>query len=428
MRSPQITRQIPGQFKAPGRREFLRFLAGSPLVALPGVVPGILADLYASERRRVGGGDVQESEFVLKSADQALDVMEFEAAARKALPPAHFGYLATGVDDDGTLHANHAAYARYEIRPRRLAGAGKIDTSVRLLGTPWKTPIVLCPVGTQRAFHPEGEIAVARAARAKEHLQILSTVTSSRVEDVIAARGAPVWYQLYVTDVWDVARGLVKRAEAAGCPVVVVTVDLPSNSNRETFFRSRRVDTRQCSGCHEPGLLGQLHHAPMFDGLDVSKVTRLDAGEIAWDFIKRLRDATRMKVFLKGIVTREDAEVAVLNGVDGVIVSNHGGRAEESLRSTLESLPEVVGACAGKIPVLIDGGIRRGTDIFKALALGATAVGIGRPYAWGLAAFGQPGVEAVLDILTRELATVMKQAGTTSITQITKNSVAPRPA
>jgi isopentenyl diphosphate isomerase/L-lactate dehydrogenase-like FMN-dependent dehydrogenase len=408
------------------RREFLRFVAGSPLVALPGFVPGILAELCAAEGVRASGAP-QEDAFVLKSADQALDVMEFEAAAKKALPPAHFGYLATGVDDDGTLHANRAAYARYEIRMRRLAGAGKIDTSVHLLDTTWRTPIVICPVGSQRAFHPEGEIAVAKAARAKEHLQILSTVTNSRVEDVIAARGGPVWYQLYATDVWDVAQGLVKRAEGAGCPVVVVTVDLPSNSNRETMFRSRRVDTRQCSGCHEPGLLGQLHHAPMFSGLDVSKVTRIDAGELSWDFVKRLKDATKMKVFLKGIVTREDAEVAVLNGVDGVIVSNHGGRAEESLRSTLESLPEVVTGCGGKIPVLVDGGIRRGTDIFKALALGATAVGIGRPYVCGLAAFGQPGVEAVLEILSRELATVMKQAGTPSIPQITRNSVALRP-
>ena len=411
---------------AESRREFLRFLAGSPLAALPGFVPGILADLCAAERGRASGGP-QEDTFVLKSADQALDVMEFETAAKKALPPAHFGYLATGVDDDGTLHANRAAYARYEIRTRRLAGAGKIDTSVHLLDTIWRTPIVICPVGSQRAFHPEGEIAVAKAARAKEHLQILSTVTTARVEDVIAARGAPVWYQLYATDVWDVTQGLVKRAEAAGCPVVVLTVDLPSNSNRETLFRSRRVDTRQCSGCHEPGLVGQLHHAPMFDKLDVSKVTRIDAGELSWDFVKRLKDATKMKVFLKGIVTREDAEVAVLNGVDGVIVSNHGGRAEESLRSTLESLPEVVAGCGGKIPVLVDGGIRRGTDIFKALALGATAVGIGRPYVWGLAAFGQPGVEAVLEILSRELATVMKQAGTPSIPQITRNSVALRP-
>jgi 4-hydroxymandelate oxidase len=410
-----------------GRREFLRFLAASPLAALPGFAPGILADLRATERRS-RGGDPQEDTFVLNSPEQALDVMEFEAAARKALPPAHFGYLSTGVDDDGTVRANHAAYARYEIRPRRLAGAGKIATSVRLLDATWRTPIVICPVGGQRAFHPEGEIAVARAARAKEHLQILSTATNTPGEEVITSRGAPVWYQLYTTDVWDVTRGLVKRAEAAGCPVVAVTVDLPSESNRETLFKSRRVDTRQCSGCHEPGFRGQAKRRPMFDGLDISKVTRLDAGEISWDFVKRLKDATTMKVFLKGIVTREDAEMAVENGVDGVIVSNHGGRAEESLRSTLESLPEVAGACSGKIPVMIDGGIRRGTDIFKAMALGATAVGIGRPYAWGLAAFGQPGVEAVLDILTRELVTVMKQAGTTSIGQITKNSVAPRPA
>src|ERR1700676_5351310 len=427
MRLPQTTHQITGQNKASGRREFLRFLAGSPLVALPGFAPGILADLYASERPKVSG-DSQEEAFVIKSADQALDVMEFEAAARKALPPAHFGYLSTGVDDDGTVRANHAAYARYEIRPRRLAGAGKIETSVQLLETTWRTPLVICPVGGQRAFHPEGEIAVARAARAKEHLLILSTVTNTPVEEVIAARGAPVWYQLYATDVWDVTRGLVKRAEAAGCPVVAVTVDLPAESNRETLFRSRRVDTRQCSVCHEPGFRGQAKRRPMFDGLDISKVTRVDAAEISWDSIKRLRDATKMKVFLKGIVTREDAEMAVQNGVDGVIVSNHGGRAEESLRSTLESLPEVVAACGGEIPVMIDGGIRRGTDIFKAMALGATAVGIGRPYAWGLAAFGQPGVEAVLDILTRELVTVMKQAGTTSIARITKNSIEPRPA
>src|ERR1700676_2121310 len=268
MRLPQTTHQITGQNKASGRREFLRFLAGSPLVALSGFAPGILADLYASEGPKVSG-DSQEEAFVIKSADQALDVMEFEAAARKALPPAHFGYLSTGVDDDGTVRANHAAYARYEIRPRRLAGAGKIETSVQLLETTWRTPLVICPVGGQRAFHPEGEIAVARAARAKEHLQILSTVTNAPVEEVIAARGAPVWYQLYATDVWDVTRGLVKRAEAAGCPVVAVTVDLPAESNRETLFRSRRVDTRQCSVCHEPGFRGQAKRRPMFDGLDI---------------------------------------------------------------------------------------------------------------------------------------------------------------
>jgi isopentenyl diphosphate isomerase/L-lactate dehydrogenase-like FMN-dependent dehydrogenase len=400
------------------RREFLQFLSSSPLMASPGFVSSILRRLLEQERE----------EFVIKSPDQALDVFEFEAAARKTLPPGHFGYLATGVDDDGTVRANHEAYSKLEIRPRRLAGAGQIDTSIHLLGGTWRTPIVLCPIGGQRAFHPEGEIAVGRAARAKESLQILSTGTNAPVEEVIAARGGPIWYQLYPTNVWEVARALVKRAEAAGCPVLVLTADLPSNSNRETMFRSRRYDERQCTMCHQPGFQAFVQRRAMFKGLDVSKVTRLDAGELSWDHVKRLKDTTSMKLVLKGIVTREDAEIAVQNGVDGLIVSNHGGRAEESLRSTLESLPEVLDACAGKIPVLIDGGIRRGTDIFKALALGATAVGIGRPYAWGLAAFGQSGVEAVLQILTHELETTMRQAGTTSIAKITKNSVGRRPS
>jgi (S)-2-hydroxy-acid oxidase len=167
---------------------------------------------------------------------------------------------------------------------------------------------------------------------------------------------------------------------------------------------------------------------PMFDGLDVSKVTQLYPQAVDWDFVKRLRDTVTVKLVLKGIVTREDAQLAVEHGVDGLIVSNHGGRAEETLRPTIECLPEVIEGVSGKIPVIVDGGIRRGTDIFKALAYGATAVGIGRPYDWGLAAFGQPGVEAVLEILRRELRTIMRQAGTTSIDKITRNYLAMHPS
>jgi isopentenyl diphosphate isomerase/L-lactate dehydrogenase-like FMN-dependent dehydrogenase len=162
----------------------------------------------------------------------------------------------------------------------------------------------------------------------------------------------------------------------------------------------------------------------MFQGLDLSKVTALYDSSLTWDFVKRLKDTTKMKLVLKGIVTREDAEIAVEHGVDGIVVSNHGGQSEETLRPTIECLPEVVDAVKGKIPVLVDGGVRRGTDIFKALALGAVAVGFGRPQAWGLAAFGQSGVEAVLTILRRELAKIMQQAGTPSIGHITKASVA----
>jgi len=398
------------------RRRLLRLLAASPVFACSGITTASLAKLFAS-------GQIDE---VIAAPEQAINVMDFEPAARRKLPPAHFGYLATGVDDDATVRANREGFARFQLRVRRLIDVRAIDTGVRLFGTAWDTPIVLAPVGHQKAFHPDGEVAVAQAARSKRHLQILSTVTSSSVEAVIAARGAPVWQQLYPTDDWNVTRAIVKRAEAAGCPVLVLTVDLQGGSNRETLERSRRVDSRPCATCHTPGIPGQFKRHPMFDDLDLSKVTMLQPQHITWDFVKRLRDTTSMKLVIKGIVTRDDAQLSVEQGVDGVIVSNHGGRGEESNRSTIECLPEVIEGAAGRIPVLIDGGFRRGTDMFKALALGASAICVGRPYVWGLAAFGQPGVEAVLGIFRRELQMAMRQAGTTSIDKINKSYVIAR--
>jgi isopentenyl diphosphate isomerase/L-lactate dehydrogenase-like FMN-dependent dehydrogenase len=311
--------------RSKSRRDFVRFLAASPLFALPRFYPFSLMNLlplgaaeHAAIRREIE--ELQQSEFIITSPDQALDVFEFEAAARKALPPAHFGFLATGVDDDATVRANHEAYARYQIRSRRLVDVEHIDTSVRLLGTPWNTPIVICPVGGQRVFHPEGEIATARAARAKDHLLILSTAATTSVEDVTAACGAPVWYQLYANNVWEIVRTMIKRAEAAGCPALMLTLDLQMNSNRETMFRSRRYDSRQCSACHAEGFSGFVRDRPMFNGQDVSKVTGLMTSTLTWDYVKRLKDATTMKVFLKGIVTREDTELALQHGVDGIVV------------------------------------------------------------------------------------------------------------
>jgi 4-hydroxymandelate oxidase len=217
-----------------------------------------------------------------------------------------------------------------------------------------------------------------------------------------------------------VTRAILQRAEKAGCPVVALTVDLHEDSNRETLYRSQRMDDRDCSSCHASGWSGYFERKPMFDGLDISKVTALHFPSMTWDFVKRVKDATTMKLVIKGIVTREDAQLAVEHGADGIIVSNHGGRAEETLRSTIECLPEVLEGAGKRIPVLVDGGFRRGTDIFKALALGANAICIGRPYAWGLAAFGQPGVETVLEILRRELLAIMRQAGTPSVGAITR--------
>jgi (S)-2-hydroxy-acid oxidase len=416
--------------KHSARRDFLKYLAASPLLAAPALLARNLELLQQTEAPSTSAasmlGDMRKGNGSISAPEQALNVLDFEPAARNALPPAHFGYLATGVDDDATVRANREGYSRIQIRSRRLVDVEKVDMSVKLLGTAWDSPIVLSPISALKAFNPEGEVAVAKAARSKNHLQIISTVSTSSVEEVTEARGTPIWQQLYPTNVWEITRAILRRAEKAGCPAIALTVDLQEESNRETLFRSRREDDRDCKHCHAPGFKGYLARKPMFDGLDVSKVNALHFAGLNWDFVKRLRDATSLKLVIKGIVTREDAQLAVEHGVDGIIVSNHGGRGEETLRPTIECLPEVVAGVGGKIPVLIDGGIRRGTDIFKALALGATAVGIGRPYAWGLAAFGQPGVETVLTILRRELLGIMRQAGTPSIAAITLASVVAR--
>ncbi len=403
--------------EADHRRRFLRLLAASPLLSLSGL-PWLESE---AEVRRTLDSFAQGEELIT-SPEQALNVLEFEAVARQKLPPAHFGYLATGVTDEGTLRANREGFSKYQLRVRRLRDVQKIDMSVRLFGTTWDNPIILAPVGSQKAFHPAGEIAVAKAARAKGHLKILSTHSSSPIEAVNEALGAPTWFQLYPTDDWNVTRGLTKRAEAAGCSVLALTVDSQGGSLRETFARSRRADTRQCTDCHVGGFTynAMIRRRPMFQGLEVAKVTTQLPLNLNWDIVKRLKDLTPMKLVIKGLATREDAELAVEHGADGIIVSNHGGRAEDSRRGTIECLPEVVAGVAGRIPVLIDGGFRRGTDIFKALALGAQAVCIGRPYLWGLAAFGQAGVEVVLALLRRELQMDMRQAGTTSLAQITR--------
>jgi len=422
------------------RRQFMAFAAGSPLLAVAGV------DLE-SLRRLLGGNSrdrakalgllqqVSQEPELIASPAEALNVFDFEPVAKKKLPPAHWGYLATGSDGDETIRANREGYARWDLRVRRLVDTSKLDTSIQMLGVRWPTPIVINPVGSQRAFHPDGELAVARAAKSKNHLQVLSTVATSSIEDVIAARGAPVWFQLYHQDDWNQTKQIVKRVERAGAPVVVFTADLLGGSNRETMLRERRFDTRTCTNCHQggppmPGISGRVNESrdnrrkPAI--ADLRPDTPIpEIGTPTWDFIKRLQDSTTMKVFIKGIVTKEDAEIAVHNGVNGMFVSNHGGRAENSTRATIASLPEVVEGVRGRVPVIVDGGVRRGTDIFKALALGATATGIGRPYIWGLASFGQEGVETVLALLRKEIEMVMRQAGTTSVKATTKAYIVP---
>jgi 4-hydroxymandelate oxidase len=358
------------------------------------------------------------------TVDQVRNVADFEPLARAKLPPAHFGYLATGVDDDRTVFLNHEAYSHIEIRSRRFVDVSKLDTRCSVLGSDWKQPFYFSAVSSMRAFHPEAEAAVARAAASRQIQMMLATGSSCSVEEVTAARNAPVWQQLYATDDWRVTEAIVRRAEKAGCPAILLTVDSPPGRNNETLLRAMRRDGRECTQCHVGGLHDMWRKAPMFAGVDVSRVTQLAPLSLSGNYLERLRKLVNVKFLVKGVVTAEDATQAFHAGVDGIVVSNHGGRQEETLRSTIECLPEIVAAVDGRIPVLIDGGIRRGTDIFKALALGATAVGIGRPQAWGVAAFGQAGVEAISDILTRELHTMMRQAGTPDLKSINKDHLA----
>ena len=394
------------QFIAQNRRKFLKFLAASPLATLP-------ASAWQN----------QLVPFEMKDAKDAISVADFEEMARRLLPPAHWGYMASGVDDDRTYRANIEGYKKIELRPRRLVDVSKPDLKVDLFGKTYDSPIFICPTGGHKMFHPEGEVATGRAAKSKNSLQILSTVSSTSIEDVTQARGEPVWYQLYVPSKWENVETLVRRVEATGCPVMAVTVDLLAGRNTETYRRFRRQDTRDCTVCHGPGEPGgNLAERPMFKGLDM-KGFGMNPASLDWAFVDKLRKFTKMKIVLKGIEAPEDAKLAIEHGVDGVLVSNHGGRAMETGRATIEDLPEVIDAVNGRIPVFVDGGIRRGSDALKALALGAKAVGIGRPYLWALTSFGQSGVERVLDILNGELRLAMRQCGMPTLARINKSAV-----
>ncbi|HSU87619.1 MAG TPA: alpha-hydroxy acid oxidase, partial [Terriglobia bacterium] len=301
------------------RREFLKFLAASPLFAA--IPPQAL------------------QEYVISSPAEAINVLEFEAAARKALPPAHWGYLSTGVDDDATLKANREGFSHYQLRTRRLVDTTNIDMSVELFGTKWETPVLLAPSGT--LFDPKGEgvTAVARAAQKARTLQILGGVQERNhpIDEIMKARGGPVWYQLYASQQWDATLQTVKRIERAGCPVLVWTVDILPGRNLETVQRLRRLDTRQCTSCHandpavRPGGAGR--------------------NTLTYESLRKLKDSTSMKVLVKGIENPEDAALCVENGADGIIVSNHGGRASESGRATIDSLPEVVQVVRNRVPV-----------------------------------------------------------------------------
>ena len=408
--------------RATSRRRFLQYLAGSPLFASGAISAyGTEAPSKLPDPMIWAPADGE----LIKSPKDAINVFDFEPVARKNVPPAHFGYMASGIDDEVTLRANREGFLKFQLRPRRLNDVSKVDTSVELFGTKYDSPIFVCPTGGNKFFHPDGEVAVAKAARAGNHLQILSTASNNSVEDVTKARGAPIWFQLYASPQLGGCAGADQARRSR-------RLSGPHGDGRP--YRGPKpgnlvpADAYRYARMHGVSRSQQLRGAAIrrhnYDGIDLTGITGSgESSNLSWDSVKRMRDVTRMKIVLKGIVTPEDAELSVQNGIDGILVSNHGGRGEDNGRSTIDALPEIIAAVKGRIPVIVDSGFRRGTDAVKALAMGAQAVGIGRPYLWGLGAFGQEGVERVLEIVRTETRVAMQQCGVRSVKELNPSFV-----
>lgn len=398
---------LPEQVNEPGlraRRDLLRYLLQSPLLWCG-----------ASTLPNLAWGRPELA--VPEAVSDALDVFQIERVARRTLDLPTIHFIASGADDGKTMQANRDAFDAWAIRVRRLVDVSHIDTRVTVLGQALANPVILAPVGNQQQIHQDGELATARAAKSAGNLMIAPTMGNFSVGEIARAAG-PLWFQLYASPDRKLMQRLITDAEQAGCEVLVLTVDSNIRGNREGEQWWSREAARSAEGKRPRLRLGNFaNHA---GGVRVGDIA------LTWEGVDWIRSRTRMKLVLKGIVSKEDAALAVAHGVDGLIVSNHGGRQEESLRATLACLPEVVAAVRGQIPVLIDGGFRRGTDIFKALALGASAICIGRPYLWGLGAFGEAGVNRVLWVLREELKRAMQFAGTTSLPAVTGSYVEKR--
>lgn len=356
-----------------------------------------------------------------------VNVYDFEEAARDRLKPLAYAYYAGGANDEITLRENHAAFDRIRLRYRVLRDVSRRDLSTTVLGHPASMPILVAPTAFQAMAHPDGELATVRAAGAAGTIMVLSTLSNASLEDAARAATGPMWFQLYVYRDRGATAELIQRVEAAGFTALVVTVDAPVLGRRERDIRNR---FRLPPGLSARNLarrgMGDLP-AGVGSGLAAYFATLLEPA-LSWGDIEWLRSLTRLPILLKGIVRGDDAARAVECGVAGIIVSNHGGRQLDTAPPTIEVLPEVADAVAGRVELLIDGGIRRGSDVVKALALGAKAALVGRPVLWGLAVAGEAGVRQVLEMLRAELDTAMALCGCASVEEVGRDLVAPSPS
>ncbi|MCI0397578.1 MAG: alpha-hydroxy-acid oxidizing protein [Chloroflexi bacterium] len=345
---------------------------------------------------------------------EPINLSDYERAAQEKLPPEIYDYYAGGANDEMTVQENRSAYSRIRLQYRVLRDVSRRSLATAVLDHPLSLPILIAPTAFHCLAHPEGELATARAAARAGTIMIASMAATTAVEEVAQASaaipGAPrPWLQLYILPDRGFTTEMVRRAEAAGCGALVLTVDSPVFGQRERDIRHR------------------FHELP--NGLSLANFTAAGGArppqlefkaDLTWQDVSWLRATTNLPILLKGIVHPADACLALAHGADGVIVSNHGGRQLDTAVATIEVLPEIVDAVAGRLPILVDGGVRRGTDVLKALALGAAAVAIGRPVLWGLAVAGEAGVSSVLELLRRELDLAMALCGCASIEEINR--------
>jgi 4-hydroxymandelate oxidase len=345
------------------------------------------------------------------------DVTQFEPLARRRLSKMAYDYVRSGGGDEISMRENRAGFERLQLEPSVLVDVSEIDTRVNLFGSVFESPILLAPVAYHRLYHAEGEVGTARGASAAGAGFVISTFTTTEIDEIARNTRQPIWFQLYVQRDREFTKDMVQRAVASGCKAVCVTVDTPVLGNRYgqlSFGLPKGMECVHLRGLRAPGTAQVTGHktqrASIYD-------TLFDPS-FNWNDLEWLRSVAGVPVLLKGVLSAEDGRLAVSCGADGVIVSNHGGRNLDTVPATIDALPRVVDAVAGRIPVMLDSGIRRGTDVLMALALGAKAVFIGRAYVYGLAAGGAKGVERVILILRDELERAMALTGRRSIAEI----------
>jgi len=340
-----------------------------------------------------------------------VNLRDFETTARDRLDPVYYDYFASGAQDEITVEANEAAFRRRTLIPRVLRGCGPPRLETTVLGTTGSMPVLIAPTAFHRLACAEAEVATGRAAAAAGVTLIAAMLSTVTVEE-IAATGATLWFQLYLQPDLAFSESLVRRAEAAGCRALVLTVDSPALGRNERGDRNDFHDLPAGVFCANMGGAGHVRQVVL-------------SPEISWRHLDWLRDTTSLPILLKGVLHPADARIAVERGVDGLIVSNHGGRQLDTTPATLDRLPLIADAVDGRVPLLLDGGVRRGTDVAKALALGAQAVAIGRPVLWGLAVAGAAGVERVLELLRTELVNALTLLGVESPAGLSRDQVEP---